>query len=196
MPIDRTPPPRRRWAWAVLIGVLAAHAVQAVRLFPARGRLIDPDAPVIVVDHAIHEYHGALGARFLREHGTTWGYDPAFMAGYPETPVFDPSANLSILFQWLAGGRYSPLAYKVGLMACSMVVALAIPAGARAAGLGWPEAAMAAVFGWLYFWAGFPIALWRSGLVAFITASAAVGAPGGAGARGSTRGRAAPAGLR
>jgi hypothetical protein len=173
LPLERTPPPRRRWAWAVLIGVLAAHAVQAARLFPGVRASFDPDAPVIVVDHALHQYHGALGARFLRERGTTWGYDPAFMAGYPETPVFDPSANLSILFQWLAGGRYSPLAYKVGLMACSMVVALAIPAGARAAGLGWSEAAMASAFGWLYFWAGFPIAMWRSGLVAFSTASAA-----------------------
>ena len=40
-----------------------------------------------MVDHAIHEYHCALGARFLGERGTTWGFDPFFMAGYPETPV-------------------------------------------------------------------------------------------------------------
>ena len=85
-----------------------------------------------MVDHAIHLYHGALGARFLPEHGTTWGYDPFFMAGYPETPVWDSSSNLSIAFQLAAGGRYSPRAYKLGLFACTfLVVAFAAGRGAR-----------------------------------------------------------------
>lgn len=146
------PPPRlRRWAGGLLILVLAAHIILSVRQFPSLRAIVDPDAPVVMVDHAIHEYHGALGARFLREHGTSWGYDPFFMAGYPETPVWDSSSNLSILFQALAGGRYSPAAYKVGLLVCLLLTVAAIPAGAWAMGLCGREVAVAALLGWLVF---------------------------------------------
>jgi len=148
------------------------HIVQSVQMFPDLRALVDREAPVIVVDHAIHLYHGALGGRFLREHGTTWGFDPFFMAGYPETPLWDSSSNLSILFQWLAGGDYSPLAYKLGLLACMILALAAIAVGTLAAGLGRWEAALATLLGWLYFWIGFPIALWRSGLFSFVLASA------------------------
>lgn len=166
------PPPRlRRWAVGLLALVLVAHTVLSFRQFPSARAIVDPDAPVVVVDHAIHEYHGALGARFLTEHGTSWGYDPFFMAGYPETPVWDSSSNLSILFQTLAGGRYSPGAYKVGLLVCLVLTVAMIPAGARATGLGGPEVAVAAVLGWLVFWAGFSSDLWRTGLFAFEFAS-------------------------
>ncbi|MBV8264740.1 MAG: hypothetical protein JO252_00185 [Planctomycetaceae bacterium] len=152
--------------------MLVVHIVQSVQMFPDLRALVDREAPVIVVDHAIHLYHGALGGRFLREHGTTWGFDPFFMAGYPETPLWDSSSNLSILFQWLAGGDYSPLAYKLGLLACMILALGAIAVGTLAAGLGRWEAALATLLGWLYFWIGFPIALWRSGLFSFVLASA------------------------
>jgi hypothetical protein len=154
--------------------VLGAHAFQALRLFPGAGSIVDRDGPVLVVDHAIHEYHGALGARALRQAGTTWGIDPAFMAAYPETPVWDSSSNLAILFQWLAGG-YSPRAYKLGLLACSLLALAAVAAAARVMGLGWAEAAGASALGLIYFWGAYPTGLWRSGLFAFITASSGVG---------------------
>jgi hypothetical protein len=170
-----SPRPARFWPTAVLLGVLGLHSVLAYRLFPSWGALVDDERPVILVDHAIHLYHGALGARFAREHGTTWGYDPFFMAGYPETPVWDSSSNLSIAFQLAAGGRYSPRAYKLGLFACSLLAVAVLPAGALAAGLGRSEAAAAGVLGLVVFWGCFPIALWRSGLFAFVTASAALG---------------------
>jgi hypothetical protein len=159
------------WAVALLAVILAAHITLSVRLFPGVQSIVDPDAPVLMVDHTIHEYHGALGARFLREHGTTWGYDPFFMAGYPETPVWDSSSNLSILFQSLAGGRYSPAAYKLGLLVCMVLTVAMDPAGAWGAGLGGPEVAVAALLAWLAFWTGFAAVLWRSGLFAFVVAS-------------------------
>ncbi|HEY2154139.1 MAG TPA: hypothetical protein VGH33_00820, partial [Isosphaeraceae bacterium] len=55
---------RSRWPLTVLIAVLAFHAFLAFRLFPSLESIVD-DEPVVMVDHAIHEYHGALGARFL-----------------------------------------------------------------------------------------------------------------------------------
>jgi hypothetical protein len=165
---------RPRGAIALLVAVLAAHAIQAVRLFPTPQAFFDNNHPVILVDHALHLYHGALGSRFLHDHGTTWGYDPFFMAGYPETPVWDSSSNLSILFQALAGGGYHPRAYNIGLLACSILALASIPGGAAATGLGLWEIALAALLGWLYLRCGWPDVFWRSGLFAFITASGVV----------------------
>ena len=158
-------------ALAVVIGV---HSFQAVRLFPTPRSIVERDSPVIVVDHAIHEYHGALGARSFRESGTTWSYDPFFMAGYPETPVWDSSSNLSILFD-LVGGHEDYRAYKVGLLACSILLPVAIAGGAWAAGLGAAEVAVAAALAWFTFWTGFASGLWRSGLFSFVSASAGIG---------------------
>lgn len=168
--------PGRFWSWAILALVLIAHAVLSFRLFPSWGALTDGEQPVIVSDHAIHLYHGALGARFAREQATTWGFDPFFMAGYPETPVWDSSSNLSIAFQFAAGGRYSPRAYKLGLFACTLLAVAVLPAGAFAAGLGRAEAAATGALGLVVFWAGMPLVLWRTGLFAFVAASAALGA--------------------
>src|ERR1700712_295917 len=131
------PPVGRRWGWALLAIVFGAHAFLAVRLFPSLRSIVDPASPVIVVDHAIHEYHGGLGARFFREHGTTWGYDPFFMAGYPETPVWDSSSNPSIALILLGGDNYR--SYKVGLFAASILVLAAVAGGAWATGLGAAE---------------------------------------------------------
>ncbi len=166
--------PRRILAGVWLFLVLAAHAWGATRLFPSWRSIIDPATPVVVVDHAIHEYHGTLGAGFLREAGTSWGYDPFFMAGYPETPVWDSSGNLAILFDFLGGGKDSFRAYKIGLFAASILGLVALGLGARATGLGWGEAAVASGLAAVYFWVGYPIVLWRSGLFAFL--SAAIGA--------------------
>ena len=167
-------PAGRWWAWLALALVFGVHSFQAVRLFPSLRSIVEPGSPVVVVDHAIHEYHGALGARFFREAGTTWGFDPSFMAGYPETPVWDSSSNPSILFDLIGGGE-DFRAYKVGLLASSILLIAAIAGGARAVGLRTAEVAVASGLAWFAFWVGFPVNLWRSGLFAFVLASAGVG---------------------
>src|SRR5262249_34899756 len=159
---------------ALLAAVLVASLVQAVRMFPSPRELLNDDHPVILVDHAIHLYHGALGSRFLLDHGTVWGFDPFFMAGYPVTPVWDSSRNRSILFQALAGGGYHPRAYNIGLLVCSVLAVASLPAAARAAGLGMWEAALGALVGWLYVRCGWPEMFVKSGLFSFITASSGV----------------------
>ncbi len=161
----------------VVLGLaLLVHCALSVRLFPSWASLVDGERPVITVDHAIHLYHGALGARFAREHLTTWGYDPFFMAGYPETPIWDSSSNLAIAFELAAGGRYSPRAYKLGLFACTLLIVPLLVLGARGAGLSTRESAVTAIVGTAVFWLGVPATLWRTGLFAFVTASAASGA--------------------
>jgi len=162
------------WPVLALALVLGVHVYGAVGLYPSPGSIVDPATPVVVVDHAIHEYHGSLGARFFREAGTTWGYDPFFMAGYPETPVWDSSSNPAILFDLIGGGG-GYRSYKVGLLTCSILLLAAVSGGAWAAGLGPWEVAAGTGLAWFSFWAGMANPLWRSGLFAFVSASGGVG---------------------
>jgi hypothetical protein len=132
------PPAGRHPLW--LLGLAALVAYQGwltLGLFgPGRdiGRLLD-DEPVLSGRHPLHLYHGYLGARTLLERGRLSCYDPAFHAGYPKTPVFDSGSRPAELALALAGGRYSPAAYKVGLAAFCLGVPLALFAAARGAGL-------------------------------------------------------------
>lgn len=167
--------PRRPVSWpliAAIVTLLVLHAWQSFRLFPSASLLLDREAPVLMVDHALHLYHGALGSRFLLRHGTTWGYDPAFMAGYPETPVWDSSSNLSILFQALAGGGYHPRAYKLGLLLCGILILPLITMSGRVLGAAPGALFWTGLLAWAYFWAALPLSLWLSGLFSFVTASA------------------------
>jgi len=151
--------------------VLGAHFWLTVRLFPSWRAIFDA-RPAISVDHAIHLYHGWLGARSLREHGTSWGYDPFFMAGYPKTPVYDSSSGPAELFQLLAGGTYSPRAYKIGVALLVGLVPIAIMLASWSYGGGRAAAVAAGAWSVWYWWVGFPDVLVRTGLVAFVWSSA------------------------
>jgi hypothetical protein len=172
---DSTGPRDRGWrawlVWPVLAAILLVHGWQTIRLFPS-WRSITSDEPLISVDHAIHLYHGSLGAKFLKEHGTSWGYDPFFMAGYPKTPVYDSSSGPAELFQLLAGGTYSPRAYKIGI--ALLVGLIPVVIGLATWAYGMKPAAITASVAWCvwYWWVGFPDVLVRTGLVAFVWASA------------------------
>jgi hypothetical protein len=160
------------------VTVLGVHAWLTLRLFPSWRSLVD-ERPVISVDHVIHLYHGFLGARSLREHGTSWGYDPSFMAGYPKTPVYDSSSAPAELFQLLAGGVYSPRAYKIGIALLVALVPIAIMLAGWGYGGGRVASVAAAAWSMWYWWVGFPDVLVRTGLVAFVWSSAvAVLVPG------------------
>ena len=157
--------------WIIVAIVIAAHTWLTFKLFPSRQALMNDD-PVISVDHAIHLYHGYLGAKFLKEHGTSWGYDPFFMAGYPKTPVYDSSSGPAELFQLIAGGRYSPRAYKIGILILVGLIPVVVGLAGRVYGSS--TATVAATVAWAawYCWAGFPDILVRTGLVAFVWSSA------------------------
>ncbi len=162
--------PRHVLAWLALGLVLAAHVWETSRLFPSVGSILDPSTPVVMVDHAIHEYHGKLGAGFLKSSATTWGYDPFFMAGYPETPVWDSSGNPSIAFNALGGEANGFRSYKLGVCAVAVFGFVALVLGGRAAGLGLGELAAAAALAWFYFWVEQPVSFLRTGLFAFLGA--------------------------
>src|SRR5579864_1317832 len=74
---------------------------------------LQSDEPIISGRHALHLYRGILGAQSLRDRGQLSCYDPAFQAGYPQTPLFDNGSRTADLFILLAGGGYRPAAYKL-----------------------------------------------------------------------------------
>jgi hypothetical protein len=137
---SRTSRPRWRTSlWGlVFVALLAWQAWQTLGLFGADQpwqRLLDGQ-PILSGRHALHLYHGYLGARSFRERGTLSCYDPAFQAGYPKTPLFDSGSRPAELFLTLGGGTYRPEAYKIGLAACYMLVPFLIALAGHGAGLG------------------------------------------------------------
>src|SRR4051812_8097632 len=58
---------------------------------------ISSDWPLLQADHGIHYRHGLLSGQFLRAGGTTAGYDPGFMSGYPMSIISDLSSTFSDL---------------------------------------------------------------------------------------------------
>jgi hypothetical protein len=159
-------------AWLLCLA-LGLHFFQTWRCFGSWAAIFD-DRPIIQVDHALHLYHGSIGARFVRTAGADWGYDPYFMAGYPKTPFHDPSSGLAELSQLAASlvgaGPYSPSAYKIMVFLTVATTPLLWVWGCRL--MKTPPLATAAgvtLAEW-YYWADFPNALLGSGLVSFLWA--------------------------
>src|SRR5262245_65256251 len=126
----------KRWWRLALPALVAWQAWLTLGLFgPDPWRRLTSDEPIISGRHPLHLYHGFLGARAWCDRGSLSCYDPAFHAGYPKTPVFDAGSRPAELALALAGARYSPAAYKVGLVAFCAFVPLGLFLAARGAGL-------------------------------------------------------------
>jgi hypothetical protein len=110
------------------------------------------ERPILSGRHPLHLYHGYLGARSLREHGSLSCYDPTFHAGYPKTPVFDSGSRPAELMLTLAGGRYCPAAYKVGVALICAFVPWFLYVAARGVGLKRAPACLACGLGLLAWW--------------------------------------------
>jgi hypothetical protein len=136
------------------LAVLAWQAWQTLGLFGTEQRLAHllSDEPIVSGRHALHLYHGLLGARALWDRGTLCCYDPAFYAGYPKTPVFDSGSRPAEFVLALTGGRYGPAAYKIGLAVLCLAAPLASYLAARTVRLGRGAACLAAVLALLLWW--------------------------------------------
>jgi len=89
------------------VALVAFGTVSATRMV-GWSNLVGPGSsePVAFDDYALQYYYGQLGSRFLADTGTTYGYDPNFMAGYVKMPLYYPSSkpfefSLFVLSQWL-----------------------------------------------------------------------------------------------
>jgi hypothetical protein len=140
-------------AFACLLGWHLWMVLTLFALDKTPGALLD-ERPVVSGRHALHLYHGYLGASSLYARGTLNCYDPAFQAGYPKTPVFDGGCRTAELFIVLAGGTFRPAAYKIGLAVFCFLVPVFLWGGARASGLTTARAALAVALGLLVWWSG------------------------------------------
>jgi hypothetical protein len=155
-PVAEPPPSfRRQPFWLLVLAILVGwQGWMTLQLFgPDRPwqRLLD-EQPVLSGRHPLHLYHGFLGAAGFWQRGALSCYDPFFQAGYPKTPVFDGGSRPAELFLGLAGGGYSPRAYKIGLAVVCCLIPLLLVLAARGAGLGPGAACLAGALGMLIWW--------------------------------------------
>ena len=108
------------WIAAVII-LMMIQGFLTLRLFGSTGSLepLFDDKPILSGRHALHQYHGQLGALCWLERGTGSCIDPAFQAGYPKTPVFDAGSRPAELAMYLGSGQ--PSAYKL-MVFCGCVM--------------------------------------------------------------------------
>ncbi len=140
--------------WLVFLALVAAQAWMTLGLFSCdrtADRLLD-DAPVVSGRHPLHLYHGLLGARSWLNRGIPSCYDPTFQAGYPKTPVFDDGSRPAELLLALAGGRYQPCVYKLGLAGLCLLAPCVFAGAARGAGMSRFRACLACGLGLLVWW--------------------------------------------
>ncbi len=119
--------------WGAFVALLAAQTWMTLGLFGpghAADRLFD-DQPILSGRHPLHLYHGLLGARAFLARGTLSCYDPAFQAGYPKTPVFDDGSRPAEMLLALAGGRYLPWVYKLGVVGLCLLAPCVFAGAAR-----------------------------------------------------------------
>jgi hypothetical protein len=140
--------------WGVFLALLGAQAWMTLGLF-GPGHTIDhllDDQPILSGRNPLHLYHGLIGARSLLNRGTLCCYDPAFQAGYPKTPVFDDGSRPAEVLLALAGGRYLPCVYKLGLASLCLLAPCIVAGAARGAGLNRCRACLACGLGMLVWW--------------------------------------------
>ncbi len=154
-------PPHGFWAsrgWLLVLAVLAGwHGWRTLALFDAERSwtgLVD-DRPILAGRHALHLYHGYLGAVGLKKRFSPSCYDPAYYAGYPKTPIFASGSRSAELFLWAGGGAYRPGAYKGGLAIGWWLLPLMLVVSARAAGLPLGSGCVAMGLGLAVLWSDF-----------------------------------------
>jgi hypothetical protein len=107
--------------WYLLLAVLCvAQGWLTLGLFGAErswAAVLD-DRPIVSGRHALHLYHGQLGVRSLLHQGSSSCYDPAFLAGYPKTPIFDSGCRPAELFLLAVGGSTVPRPTKSASPSC------------------------------------------------------------------------------
>jgi hypothetical protein len=121
-------------------------------------------------DHPLY-YHSALVTRsFLRQSGTTAGYDPAFMAGYAKSVVFPASSTLPEVVIWAFGGDRPELAYKLYVLVSAAALPWLVALAAAAWRLRAQGAALAVLVFLLYVWTDFPINYATFGMLPYLLA--------------------------
>lgn len=104
----------RLFARLATLFLLSLHVWLTLQLFgPVDDSKLLTSDPVVAGRHALHAWHGQLGAQAWKDYRAVTVYDPTFHAGYPKTPWFDADSKPAELFFFL--GPADAATYKVGL---------------------------------------------------------------------------------
>ena len=150
--------------------IVALHAALVARLVSAQDFLCS--RPIANGDYGAHYYQAVHAAEHLRESGSLWGYDPFWMAGYPEGLVSLVDNKAFLLALALAPPRFHALVFNAEILLMLLAVpGLGYIAGRLAHGSR-AEASFAGLAGTLVtFTVPLAVFFWGGGAISFFFAS-------------------------
>lgn len=80
------------FVWGAVFIITLVHCIKLIVFFGGP-KAVASDEPLLYYDHSFHFFSTIISSRFLAERGTTWGYNPFLMAGFP-TDVCDSGDRL------------------------------------------------------------------------------------------------------
>ena len=149
--------------------IIIIHLSLLLHIFGGPGKLISTE-PIMRFDHPWHFYYSVIGARFLEEHGSTWGYDPYFMAGYP-TDVVDGSDRLLKVGLVVLQALAPETAYKIMVFCTAAVVPILFFLAAAWFGMSRREVIWSGLIGTWVWWTAGSMHMLMIGLMGFVLAS-------------------------
>ncbi len=151
---------------AVLLLLWGLHGYLCLQWFGAKPleHLLSHE-PIIIGQHALHYYHGLLGAKAFGDQSSTLVYDPGFQAGSIKSPWFDSESKpVEALFK-LVGTTFAPQAYKWMVLALWWLLPMCGCLAAALLGQGWGTRLLALAYGFLLLWSDFGLErMWQGDL--------------------------------
>jgi hypothetical protein len=158
-----------RLPWAAAVVLCSLHGWAVWIGMGGWNGLMSP-WPLSKHDHPLYFHSAWVTRHFLRQSGTTAGYDPYFMAGYAKSILWPTSSTLPEVVLFVAGGNRPVLAFKLYVL----VSAALVPWLVAGAGVCWRLRPDALVWGvalfLVYIWTDWPINYAAFGMVPFFLA--------------------------
>ena len=164
---------RKSLPWGLIVTglcfliALTCHSILIYQSLGGWSGLTGPH-PILKDDHPLYLHSAIVTKSFLRQTGTTAGYDPTFMGGYSKSAVFPASST----FPELIVAATAPIAsaetsYKFYILISAILAPLIV--AWSAAGLCHSSAVgFGAGIGWLiYLWTDFPIQYIGFGMIPY-----------------------------
>jgi hypothetical protein len=168
--MTRPPATRRLGTWAGWGCVAALGVLHGAAIWVGMGGRagLTGDWPIWRDDHPLY-YHSALATRhFLRQTGTTAGYDPSFMSGYAKSIIFPSSSTLPELVVAAFGGRRPERAYKLYVFASAALIPWLVAGAAASWRARAGTVAVAVGLFLVYVWTDFPINYAAFGMLPYL----------------------------
>ncbi len=129
------------------------------------------NAPILKDDHPLYLHSAVVTRSFLAQSGTTAGYDPTFMAGYPKSAVFPASSTLPEMVMAVFGGWFAPaVVYKWYVFLAALTAPVLVLWSATGLTRSRIVGSLTALVWLMYLWTDFPIQYVGFGMVPYFLA--------------------------